>query len=121
MSDNLRRHRQSSPGQPPEILHFSTEEGFEEEQKYETLFTVNEKSYDLWINPPASVGLRYLKMVKEQNQEHAAVWLLEQMIGEDGYAALMSIPNLKASQLEQISKIVKDYAMGDEKKTPPGN
>lgn len=121
MSKNLRRPRQSRPEEPPQIIDFTVDENFEEEQKYETLFTVNGKAYDLWVNAPASVGLRYLKMVRKEGGESAAVWILEQMIGEDGYDALMGIPNLKDKDLQRIMKIVKEYAMANEEDSPAGN
>lgn len=120
MSNNLRRHRQSSPGQPPQIIELEADNGFEEEQKFETLFTIDGKAYDLWVNAPASVGLRYLKMVRTENQEAAAVWLMEQMIGEDGYEALMNYSKLKAKDLERIMRVVKEYALADEE-SPAGN
>lgn len=114
MSNGARRRRQTRPAERPEVVHF-TSAAPEEEQKFETLFTVDDKEYALWINPPASVGLAYLKMVKEENTEAAAVWLLEQMIGEDGYEALMGLPDLKEEDLTRIMKICKQYSMGDEK------
>lgn len=115
MSKGARRRRQSGAETvTPEVLHFSTTEKVEEEQKYELLFTVDEKEYFLWVNPPASVGLAYLKKVKTENSEAAAVWLLEQMIGEDGYEALTNLPNLKEEDLNRIMEICKQYSMGEE-------
>lgn len=114
MSKGARRRRQNGAEKvSPEVLHFSTTEPVQEEQKYELLFTVDEKEYFLWTNPPASVGLAYLKKVKTENPEAAAVWLLEQMIGEDGYQALTELPDLKDEDLEQIMKICKEYSTGD--------
>lgn len=114
MSKNARRKRQNVKADVPEVLHFSSERPVEEEQKFVPIFTVDDKEYELWTNPPASVGLRYLRMVREEGTESSAVWLLEQMIGEDGYEALMNLPDLKAGDLERIMKICKEYSMGDE-------
>lgn len=115
MSKGARRRRQNGAEKvTPDVLHFSTTEEVKEEQKYELLFTVDDKEYFLWVNPPASVGLAYLKRVKTKGQEDAAVWLLEQMIGEDGYEALTNLPNLKEEDLDRIMEICKQYSMGDE-------
>jgi len=108
-----RRNRQSPAG-PIEVIRFDKpEETVEEEQKFQPLFFVGDDQYDLWVNPPATVGLRYLKEVRENGSESGAVWLLYQMIGEDGYDALMNLKDLKEKQIEQIVKICKQYSMGD--------
>lgn len=121
MTANFRRQRQSRPEEPPQVIHFSDEDGFEEEQKFEDLFTINGKAYQLWVNAPASVGLTYLKMVRTKGAESAAVWIMEQMIGEDGYEALMNYPKLKEKDVKRIMDIVKEYAMANEEDSAAGN
>lgn len=111
---NRRRVRQPSDG-PIEVMHFKTSADGQEgdNQKFQPLFTINDEGYDLWINPPASVGLTYLKMCRTEGTESAAVWLLEQMIGEDGYEALMNYPELDSKDLDKLLRVCKDYSMGD--------
>lgn len=110
-----RRNRQAAAREPIEVLHFKTDpDDTGEEEEYVPLFTIDDKSYDLWINPPASVGLEYLKRAADYGVEAAAVWILEEMIGEDGYAALQNYKKLEVKQLEKILAICKRHAMGDE-------
>lgn len=113
MSNSGRRnHKAKKNNEPIEVLNLETT-GTEEEQKFVPIFTIDKKPYDLWVNPPATVGLRYLKEIRLNGADSAAVWLLYQMIGEDGYDALMDFAELKDGHLDRILKICREHAMGD--------
>jgi hypothetical protein len=114
MSNSGRRNHKAKRGNEPiEVLKLETT-GTEEEQKFVPIFTIDDKSYDLWVNPPATVGLRYLKEIRLNGADSAAVWLLYQMIGEDGYDALMNFAELKEGHLDQVLKICREHAMGED-------
>lgn len=118
---NMRR-KTGRPGEEKlSKLEFFTEDSVEEEQKFEEVFSIDGKPYYLWVNPPPNIGLDYLARVKEGGTEAAIVWLLEQMIGEDGYKALRTYKGLKRKQLSQVIQICKDYSIGDDEDDITGN
>lgn len=113
MSNSGRRnHKGKKKPEAPEVLKLEST-GVVEEEKFVPVFTIDDEEYLLWINPPATVGLRYLKEIKLRGPDAAAVWLLEQMIGEDGYDALMNFKELKPGNIDRVLEICKEYSMGE--------
>lgn len=116
---NGRRHRRASA--PVEVMELNSGDSVVEEQKLVPIFRIDGVSYDLWVNPPATVGLKYLKRVRMDGGESAAQWLMEEMIGEDGYLALMEFDALTKQQLDRILDLCKEHAMGNQEESPAGN
>lgn len=78
-----------------------------------TLFYLDDEEYKVPARFPVNVALKYLRMARTEGQEVASGWLLEQVLGEDGYTALMNWGGLELEHLEQISTIAHKLVVGE--------
>lgn len=78
----------------------------------EDLFSLNGVMYRVDKNPRRGIVLEYLKIAREQGPRIAVGWLLEEMLGTDGYLALSRYQGLTEDQLSAVTKIAVDIAMG---------
>lgn len=96
--------------EPPELIKLESAPAPERETA--ELFSIDGETYGVWLNPPANIGLQYLKMARVRGNDIAAQWLMEQMIGEDGYEALMDFDSLTEESLKQIVNACEEHALG---------
>lgn len=126
--NNGGQHRSGNPAvrssnpfdEAPEVVKLETGAN-PQEKKYVTLFSIDGTDYDVWINPSASLGLKYIKFIRQKGQEAAAQFLLESMLGEEGYDALMNFEELLDEQFEAIFKQVEKLALGAKEAGKRGN
>lgn len=84
------------------------------------LFELDDKMYQIPAQPKINLALRYLNMSRKQGNDNALGWLLEQMVGEEAYEALMGFDDLTPEQLKTIMMVVEGVTMGAlEVPTPP--
>lgn len=74
------------------------------------LFTLDGTDYYVPREPRANVTLKYLRMAR-QDAAAAQGWLLEQMLGEDAYTALMEWDGLTTAILLRLLAIVEKLAV----------
>lgn len=103
------------PVEMPEVIKLSSDDPTPDKELVD-LFEIDGEMYRMWLNPPASVGLRYLKINREQGTESGAQYLLETMLDGDGYDALMNYGKLTDEQFESIMKACEKYAVGAKEK-----
>ncbi|MEU1088968.1 hypothetical protein ABZ401_19395 [Streptomyces sp. NPDC005892] len=77
------------------------------------LFYVDDTEYSIPQHVGRNHGLRYLRTMRRQGEALAAQELLEVLIGEDGYQALMDCDDLTDEQLDQIMNRLRDMALGE--------
>lgn len=77
------------------------------------LFYVDDDEYSIPKRIGRNHGLRYLQTMRKQGEALAAQELLEILIGEDGYEALMNCDDLEDAQLDQIMTRLRDMALGE--------
>lgn len=77
------------------------------------LFYVDDTEYSIPKQVGRNHGLRYLRTMRRQGEALAAQELLEVLIGEDGYTALMDCDDLTDEQLDQIMNRLRDMALGE--------
>ncbi|MFI6140313.1 hypothetical protein ACIBCC_19260 [Streptomyces griseus] len=77
------------------------------------LFYVDDEAYSIPKHVGRNHGLRYLRTMRRQGEALAAQELLEVLIGEDGYTALMDCEDLTDEQLDQIMNRLRDMALGE--------
>lgn len=77
------------------------------------LFYVDDQEYSIPKRVGRNHGLRYLRTMRKQGEALAAQELLEILIGEDGYEALMDCDDLEDAQLDQIMTRLRDMALGE--------
>jgi hypothetical protein len=81
-------------------------------QETSHLFTLNGIEYHVVSNPPPGVGLKYLRMARTQDPMLAQGWLLETLLGEDAYTALMNYDRLTDAILDQIINVILKTCLG---------
>lgn len=77
------------------------------------LFYVDDEEYSIPKKIGRNHGLRYLRTMRLQGEALAAQELLEALIGEDGYKALMECDDLEDEQLDKIMTRLRDMALGE--------
>lgn len=75
------------------------------------LFKLGGKTYTIPAKPHASVALRYLRDLRKHGEEHAMSVLLESVLGEEGYEALIEA-NLSFEQFQMVVLAVQKHLMG---------
>jgi len=84
-----------------EILRLSSKDE-SEEIEYVTLFELDDAPFRVPKNPSPTVGLRYLHILKHEGEGQAAYFILSNMLGEQGYEALMNYTQLTQDQYDFI-------------------
>jgi hypothetical protein len=70
------------------------------------LFFIDDKAYTVPRFPNPAVGLRYLKILHEESEGEAVYYLLQNMLGEEGYDALMEYSEANKLSPEQFEAVV---------------
>lgn len=76
------------------------------------LFYVDDTAYSIPRKVGRNYGLRFLQTARKQGEAMAAQELLEILIGEDGYEALMACDALRDEDLDRIISQLRDMALG---------
>lgn len=76
------------------------------------LFSLDDKDYTIPRKFPVSLGLKVIRTMRKRGQEIAMAELLEEVIGEDAYEALVNYPDLEDSDIERLMEIVQSLALG---------
>lgn len=100
-------------------IQLSTASDGEVERK--ELFSIDGTSYYIINKPRPNVALKAFWNLKTKGEEIAQMELLIDMIGEDAYQALMNYDGLTVEDLERITKIANDTAMGTLEEAKAGN
>jgi len=83
------------------ILRLSTKEKAPAPEML-TLFYLDDEPYQVPKNPPPTYALRYLKLLRTEGQVVAGAYMLETMLGAEGYEALMNYEQLTTDQMDFI-------------------
>jgi hypothetical protein len=86
--------------------------GAAEQTGYVDLFSIDDVTYQMPTKVKTNVALKYLRMVRTHGQEAAMGWVMEQVLGEDAYAALMDFDDLTEADLESVMEAVRANVMG---------
>jgi hypothetical protein len=97
------------------VPEFSTEPG--EEGEREVLFRVDGTEYTIPVEPPASIALAGMELLAAHGGGDMAQILftremLRLMLGDKGYAALLSVPTLKPADFTHLAEVCAKRAMG---------
>ena len=84
-----------------------------EEPRYEVMFRLDGKEYEAVINPPTSLMLRYLDRLRKWGPNPAISWLIEEMVGAEGYEALLTSPKTSSQDFAAVSRAAIRAVMGD--------
>lgn len=76
------------------------------------VFVLDDRTYYIPRNPPASAMLAMLRVSLEQGDSYGQIELLRRLLGEENYAALESCPTLEFEDFNTILAIVGKHSIG---------
>jgi hypothetical protein len=102
----------------PDILRFDTTASAGEADVRIPLFSIDGKVYTIPSRPNLTVGLEATHLSADATVEpgyaatRAVDYVLTEMLGDDGYAALRRIPNITSEQFNKVVAICMELSMG---------
>lgn len=99
----------------PEVLRFTSTTG--EVEQREPLFYIDDVEYTIPVDPSPTIGLEALHILSANGggviaQAMADDYVMTEMLGEDGYAALRGCKTVTSGELAQVIRIVSQKALG---------
>lgn len=87
------------------------------------LFSIDDTMYQIPAKPKVNIALKFLRMARTQGMEIASGWLLEELLGEDAFEALMNYDDLTAEDMEQVMAVAQEVTLGavEASQAPLGN
>lgn len=76
------------------------------------LFYIDDVEYTVAKRPNVNVGLQMMHLFRTQGEAAAQDYVLEKMIGSEGYAALREYDDLTPQQFKHIAQVVVKLALG---------
>lgn len=89
--------------QAPELIALKSKK--ERKEQRVTLFSIDGKEYDVPLSIRPNKGLQILHVFRQKGETAGVSFMLETLLGTDGYDALLAFDDLTEDQLEQIIKI----------------
>ncbi len=77
------------------------------------LFSIDGTSYVIPNKARVNVGLRYMKLMRDESPNAADAWLLEALLGKDAFEALMDYDDLTPEVLEQVVAAAAKVVLGE--------
>jgi hypothetical protein len=77
------------------------------------LFSIDGTTYSMPTEVDAAASLRVLDVQRRQGEQSALSYALEELVGSEGYQALLNFRGLKKGQLENIMELVQRHALGN--------
>jgi hypothetical protein len=65
-------------------------------------FSINGKGYTVLTKPKTNAGLKYVHLARTRGAEIAVDFMLETLLGEEGYQALMDFDDLTEQDLKDV-------------------
>lgn len=84
------------------------------------IFSIDEVEYTIPKVVDGAAVLRYLDAAAERGFEAAVADLLRELVGDEGYEALVSFEGLKPDELAQVFDDVERYALSQVEKSMQG-
>lgn len=94
-----------TPPGKPEILRFTAAPPADRPERRSVLFTIDDDEFTILDNPVPQLGLEYLHVIRTEGVFAASLWLLEAMLGPQGYDALVHCKGLPQSGLQRVIEV----------------
>jgi hypothetical protein len=75
-------------------------------------FSIDGVTYSILTKPKTNQGLRYIHISRTQGQSAGIDYMLETLLGKDGYQALMDFDDLTEDDLEAVIKAASGIMAG---------
>lgn len=76
------------------------------------VFSIDDEAFYMPADIPPAVGLRYMDVARSKGESAAQAYLLEAVLGEDAYQALINCDDVTSEQLEAIGDAIARAAFG---------
>lgn len=76
------------------------------------LFSIRGTDYFMPAKIPPSVGAQALDMIRHEGEVAGSMWLLEEVLGSDGYQAYISCRAMTSDQMKRIANTVQEHVFG---------
>jgi hypothetical protein len=83
------------------------------QDKREPLFSIDDREYTIPVEVPGNITLQALERVRQDGEGPTTAWLLELMLGDDGYRALRECSSVSRQNLAAIGAVVSAKVLGD--------
>jgi hypothetical protein len=85
-----------------------------EEPKHDVLFRLRGKEYEGLTNPPGSLMLAYIGLLRKRGANVALSWLLEEMLTPEAYKAVTEDAAVSRADFRQVTDLVLGLLFGTE-------
>lgn len=102
--------RSNGHGPPVLVLTSAVDEG---EENRIALFSIDGEMYSIPDPVPGYVSLETTHLWANEGEARATDWLMGELLGDDGYAALRGCKTITKAQIQQVMKICVERTMGD--------
>ena len=104
----------------PKPVEHSTDGGFEvlrlttksDPEERVPLFYIDDREYTIPKRPRMNIALEFMHLARERNDSAAMDYLLEKLLGKEGYQALRDYDDLTPQQFQQITDIATRLTLG---------
>ena len=79
----------------------------------EPIFSIDGTEYTIPREVPGSLALQAMERTRTNGEVSATAWLMEEMLGADGYRALRECPTVRRDEVQAITRIIRDRVFGD--------
>lgn len=76
------------------------------------LFSIDDVEYSIPARPRMNISLQFMHLTREEGDTAAMDYLLEKLLGEDGYKALREYDDLEPQDFAKITAIASEVALG---------
>lgn len=84
----------------------------EDKAEMRDLFSIDGTTYQIPARPRMNIALRYLWHTKQYGEERAAAELLEELLGRDGFEALVNYDDLTAEDFAAVMTAAQEVTLG---------
>lgn len=79
----------------------------------EPLFSIDGREYTIPKEVPGNLALQAIERMRVEHELAVVAWIMEQLLGKEGYRALLDCKAVTRKQLAQITEICRLKVMGD--------
>lgn len=93
----------NTPMEPPKVIALKSKK--DRTTEYETLFSIDDKEYQIPKTIRPNQGLQIMHAFRTLGETGGVSFMLETLLGTEGYNALINFDDLEDSDLEKIVEV----------------
>lgn len=86
----------------------------------EDLFEIDGVAYSIPVEVHGSMALEAMRLTREKGEVWATDWVMEQMIGAEGYKALIKCKTATKAEVTAIQKVIREKVFGEQEEEGKG-